>query len=117
MPYRALLDDYLRSVPAAGAALCLDVTGEVVIEAGTAADRHRLIGAYQGIALAAARRVVGRYLPAGIQYMLCRYAGAHVILRPLKDGYYFVVALRPDAPVAEGIHRSAGVQERMNGEL
>jgi hypothetical protein len=117
MPYRALLDGFLRSVRGAEAALLLDATGEVVIESGACDDRHRLIGAYQGIALAAARRVLGRYLPAGIHYMLCRYAAAHVILRPLKDGYYLVVALRPDAPVAEGVHRSADVQERMNGEL
>jgi hypothetical protein len=33
----------------------LDAAGEVVAEAGTSDQRHRLIGIYQGIVLAAAR--------------------------------------------------------------
>jgi predicted regulator of Ras-like GTPase activity (Roadblock/LC7/MglB family) len=90
----------------------------VVVEAGGERDeRQRLIGAYQGIALARARELDGRYATGEIHHVLCRYSGGHVILRPLKDGYYLVVSLSPSANVGLGLFRSAESQERMNEAL
>jgi hypothetical protein len=92
----------------------LDPMGEVVAQAGASDERHRLIGIYQGIMLAAARRALAR-LPAGdIQYVLTRYEAHTLILRPLRDGYYVVVTLGSGADVARGIRRSAAAQDRMN---
>ena len=92
----------------------LDSTGEVVAEAGASDERHRLIGIYQGIVLAAARRALDRFPSGDIQYVLTRYEEHTVILRPLRDGYYVVVTLGPGADVARGIRRSAAAQDRMN---
>jgi predicted regulator of Ras-like GTPase activity (Roadblock/LC7/MglB family) len=114
---QSLLDGLVSSVRGAEAALLLDSEGEVVIEAGARNPRHRLIGAYQGIALSTARRTGARYASGAIHYILCRYAWGHVLMRPLKDGYYLVVALSPDGNVGQGLHRSAQVQERLNAEL
>jgi hypothetical protein len=117
MPYQRILDELIRSV-GGHAALLLDAEGEVAIQAGSRDERHRLVGAYQGIGLATARRTLSRYgLADPIRYMLCRYATAAVILRPLKDGYYLVLSMPADGPVGEGIHHSARTQERLNGEL
>jgi hypothetical protein len=92
----------------------LDATGEGVAEAGASDERHRLIGIYQGLALAAARRVLAG-VPAGdIQYLLTRYEEHTLILRPLRDGYYMVVTLGPGADVARGVRRSATAQDRLN---
>ena len=92
----------------------LDSTGEVVAEAGASDERHRLIGIYQGIVLAAARRLL-LPLPAGdIQYLVTRYHAETLILRPLRDGYYVVVTLGPAADVARAIRRSTAAQDRMN---
>jgi hypothetical protein len=93
----------------------LDATGEVVAEAGTSDERHRLIGIYQGIVLAAARRALAA--AGGIQYVLTRYDEHTLILRPLRDGYYVVVTLGPGADVARGVRRSATAQDRMNEAL
>ncbi len=117
MPYQALLDSLVRAVAGAEAALLLDSEGELVVEAGARDHRHRLIGAYQGISLATARRTAARYDAGAIHYIHCRYAWGHVLLRPLKDGYYLVVALAPDANVGQGLYRSGDVQVRMNEEL
>jgi hypothetical protein len=116
MPYQSLLDDLVRHTGADGA-LLLDSTGEVVVESGARDERHRLIGAYQGIGLAAVQRSSRRHSAGAIRYILCRYSGAAVILRPLKDGYYLVLSLPPGPGVAAGVHRSAQVQERFNAEL
>jgi predicted regulator of Ras-like GTPase activity (Roadblock/LC7/MglB family) len=117
MPYQRLLDGLLRSISGAEAALLLDSQGEMVMQAGERDPRHRLIGAYQGIGLAAAQRLTARHGVGAIRYLFCRYAGGQVVLRPLKDGYYLVVALAHGANVGKGLHLSAEVQGRMNAEL
>ena len=117
MPYQALLDTLVRSVDGAQSALLLDGNGELVVEAGDRDERHRLIGAYQGIALAQARQLEERYATGEIRHILWRYAGGHVILRPLRDGYYLLLSLSPDANVGQCLHRSAETQERLNAEL
>jgi predicted regulator of Ras-like GTPase activity (Roadblock/LC7/MglB family) len=114
---QSLLDTLVGAVTGAEGALVLDANGEVVVEAGSGRERHRLIGAYQGIALARARELGDRYSTGEILHILCRYSGGHVILRPLKEGYFLIVALSPVGNVGQGLHRSALVQERMNAEL
>src|SRR5579859_6810243 len=115
--YLSLLEDILRSVSGADAALLLDKEGEVVVEAGAKLERHRLIGAYQGLTLAALSKVTERYELGGLEYLVRRHAAGSVILRPLRDGYYLVVSLSPGVPVGPGVFRSAVAQERLNEEL
>jgi predicted regulator of Ras-like GTPase activity (Roadblock/LC7/MglB family) len=117
MPYLGVLERLLKAIRGAQGALLLDQLGEVVVEAGARDWRHRLIGAYQGIALATAERTTERYAIGRVSHILCRYLWGTVILRPLKDGYYLVVSMAPDASLAEGLRHSAAAQERMNEEL
>ena len=107
----------MRSTDGVLAALLLDETGELVAEAGASDERQRLIGIYQGIALAAARRALSRHAAGEIDYILCRYERATLILRPLRDGYYVVVSLRPESAATVGVMRSAATQARMNEAL
>ena len=104
-------------MPGAEGALLLDSEGEVVVQAGAGAFRHRLIGAYQGISLAVARRIGARHGSGAVESLVCRYSGASIVLRPLKDGYYFVLALSPDGRLADAIRRSEDVRLRIDQEL
>jgi predicted regulator of Ras-like GTPase activity (Roadblock/LC7/MglB family) len=117
VPYAAILEGLMRSVDRVEGALLLDGTGELVVAAGSAQTRHRLIGAYQGIVLAQAQRMAGRHALGGVRYMLWRHGGGTVIVRPLTDGYYLVVSVGPEGDVARGLHHSADVQERLNEAL
>lgn len=117
MPYQSVLETLVRSVPGVQAAIMLDSEGEVVVEAGAREERLRLIGAYQGIALAAARRTSARYASGPLTYMLTRYAWGQVIVRPLKDGYYMVLSLDADAAPGPGLHHSEQAQVRIDREL
>lgn len=83
-------------------------------QAGTSDERHRLVGIYQGILLAAARRALHPLRSGDLRYVLTRYEAETLILRPLRDGYYVVVSLGPGADVARGVHHSATAQDRMN---
>ena len=117
MPYQSLLDGLMRSVRGAQGAVLLDSEGEVVVESGARDYRHRLIGAYQGIALTTAQQTLGPYAESGIRYVLCRYAWGSVILRPLRDGYYLILSLRPGVAIGPGLHHSERTQAEMDAEL
>ncbi len=117
MPYQALLEGLVRSLPGARVALLLDAEGEVVVEAGARDYSARLIGAYQGIALATARRTAERYRNGEVECLLCRYSAASVILRSLRDGYYLVLALEPGAHAGLALQRAARWGERVAAEL
>jgi predicted regulator of Ras-like GTPase activity (Roadblock/LC7/MglB family) len=117
MPYQVLLDGLVRSIDGVRGALLLDGEGEVVVQAGERGERPRLVGAYQGIALAQVRRTHARLSSGTIEYVLGRYAWGHVIVRPLKDGYYLVLSLGPGASVSRGLYRSADLQRRINAWL
>jgi predicted regulator of Ras-like GTPase activity (Roadblock/LC7/MglB family) len=117
MMYLPLLEALLKSVSGAEAALLLDSEGEIVVEAGPKHERHRLIGAYQGLVLGSVIRVNERYQLGRLDYLLRRHEGGTVVLRPLKDGYYFVVALADGTPIGPCLYHSARTQERLNEEL
>ena len=117
MPYKAILEDLVRSVDRVEGALLLDSSGELVIGSGRADTPQQLIGAYQGIVLAQAQRVASRHALGDVRYLLWRHGRGSVIVRPLKDGYFLVVSVGPEGDVAGGLHRSAAVQERLNAEL
>ena len=95
----------------------LDSEGEVVVQAGSGAYRHRLIGAYQGITLAIARRIGARHGTGAVQSLVCRYSRAALVMRPLKDGYYFVLALAPGGALADAMRRCDTVQRLIDQEL
>jgi predicted regulator of Ras-like GTPase activity (Roadblock/LC7/MglB family) len=117
MPYQRLLEGLVAAVGGAEAALMLDATGEVVVEAGERSERQRLIGAYQGLVLDTARRALWRAERGTLRLLVGRYRGGAVVLRPLKDGYYLVLSLGPEASVALAVQRSAETQERVDREL
>lgn len=119
MPYLRLLEQLLAAVPGALAALLLDANGEVVVEAGPRAerDRHRLIGAYQGISLMTARKAISRYEVGAISSLIYRYASYSVILRPLRDGYYLLLSLAPEANLGRALYYSAEIAGEVDAEL
>jgi predicted regulator of Ras-like GTPase activity (Roadblock/LC7/MglB family) len=117
MPFKRLLEHLVDSVEGAQAALLLDSQGEVVVESGRQDHRHRLIGAYQGITLSRAEEAARRCDFGELHYLIHRYQGGSIVLQPLKDGYYLVLSLSPQALVAEGVRKTLKSRDQLNGEL
>jgi len=117
MPFQGLLEGLVRSVDGAQSVVMMDATGEVVFQAGDGDERHRLIGAYQGIALVRLRVAEEQCGTGPLRQLHGRYSGGHVILRPLKDGYYLVMSVAPRGNLGQAFHRLAEAQARIAEEL
>jgi predicted regulator of Ras-like GTPase activity (Roadblock/LC7/MglB family) len=117
MPYRSILEALIAAVPGSRAALLLDVQGEVVVGAGELDERHRLIGAYQGIALGMASRTAARFEAGGVESLAWRHEGGSVLLGTLKDGYYLVLSLGPQAIIALARRHCDEARVRLNREI
>jgi predicted regulator of Ras-like GTPase activity (Roadblock/LC7/MglB family) len=117
MLYVPVLEELLAAVRGAHAALMLDSEGEVVVEAGDKQWRHRLIGAYESISLLTIQRIVERHRMGPLDYVVRRHETGSVILRPLKDGYYLILSLGPDAHLAHAVHRTAATKVSLDADL
>lgn len=112
MPYRRILEKLLARVRGSISALLLDAQGELVVGAGVLDEKQRLIGAYAGISLGMALRSAERQSAGKTLHLLWRHERGTVVLCPLKDGYYLVMSLGPDALVSAGV-RHAEVAGRL----
>ena len=95
--YSATLRKLLDTVDGAVAAGFADYDGESVqFEGALDGDTHRLHLAYQGIVLhhlQSVHRLLGE-TPARI---CSRYQNLHVIIQPLKSGYFIALTLKPNS--------------------
>lgn len=117
MPYRRILEELLAWVPGSRTALLLDAQGEVVVGAGEMDERHRLIGAYQGIALGMATRTAIRFGTGPIQSLTWRHEEGGVVLATLRDGYYLVLSLGRESLVPLAARHLETARERLNQEI
>jgi predicted regulator of Ras-like GTPase activity (Roadblock/LC7/MglB family) len=117
MPYKKILMDLLQDLPGAHAAVLLDAQGELVVEAGDGDARHRLIGAYQGIALSRLEKLANDYPTGSVRALVSRHTQGQVVVTPLKDGYFLVLSLTPHANIALGVHLLAKTAVLVNQEL
>jgi predicted regulator of Ras-like GTPase activity (Roadblock/LC7/MglB family) len=117
VPYRRILEQLLTRIAGARTALLLDAQGEVVVGAGELDERQRLIGAYQGIALGMATRTAGRFDAGEVRSLVWRHDGGSVVLATLKDGYYIVVSLGPEALLAVAARHCEEVRSRLDEEI
>lgn len=117
MPYRRILEELLARVTGARTALLLDVQGEVVVGAGDLDERQRLIGAYQGIALGMVSRAAQRVGGGEVKTLVSRHAAGSVVLATLRDGYYLVVSVGPQALTAVAARQCEEARLKLNQEI
>jgi predicted regulator of Ras-like GTPase activity (Roadblock/LC7/MglB family) len=117
LPYRRILETLLARVAGARTALLLDAQGEVVVGAGQLDERQRLIGAYQGITLGMVVRASQRVGAGEVKALVSRHVGGAVVLATLKDGYYLVVSLGPEALPALAVRHCEEARRLLDQEI
>jgi len=116
-PYSAPLRKLLDSVPGAIAVGFADYEGECIqLEGGLEADVHRLHLAYQGIVL---HQLQAIHLALGetATRISSRYEDKHVIVQPLKSGYFVVLTLSPGANLFRAGQYLALTARELNQDL
>jgi predicted regulator of Ras-like GTPase activity (Roadblock/LC7/MglB family) len=117
LPYRRILEALLAKIAGARTALLLDAQGEVVVGAGDLDERQRLIGAYQGITLGMVARASQRVGGGEVRALISRHEGGAVVLATLKDGYYLVVSLGPEALPAVALRHCEDARQKLDLEI
>jgi len=117
LPYRRILEALLSRTAGARTALLLDAQGEVVVGAGNLDERQRLIGAYQGITLGMVSRAAQRVGGGEVRALVSRHTGGAVVLATLRDGYYLVVSLGPEALTAVAARYCEDARQKLNQEI
>jgi predicted regulator of Ras-like GTPase activity (Roadblock/LC7/MglB family) len=117
LPYRRILEALLAKIAGARTALLLDAQGEVVVGAGDLDERQRLIGAYQGITLGMVARASQRVGGGEVKALVSRHADGSVVLATLKDGYYLVISLGPEALPAVALRHCEDARPKLDLEI
>ena len=116
-PYSATLRNLLDVVDGAIAVGFADYDGESVqFEGALDADTHRLHLAYQGIVLhylQSVHQLLGE-TPTKIS---TRYQNLHVIIQPLKSGYFIVLTLKPNCNLHLAFHHLEQTAQEFNQDL
>ena len=116
-PYSATLRNLLDVVDGAIAVGFADYDGESVqFEGALDPDIHRLHLAYQGIVLhnlQSVHQLLGE-TPTRIS---SRYQNLHVIIQPMKSGYFIVLTLRPNCNLYLAFHHLEQTAQELNQDL
>jgi hypothetical protein len=104
-------------VKGAVAAGFADYEGESVQLEGTLdEDSHRLLLAYQGIVLHHLQSV-HQLLGETPTRVSSRYQNLHVIIQPLKSGYFIVLTLKPNFNIHRACHYLDQTAQEFNQDL
>jgi predicted regulator of Ras-like GTPase activity (Roadblock/LC7/MglB family) len=120
--FHDILRQMLQTTPGAIGAVFLDREGEAVelwaesvFDIG--AEGLRAIGAFEGIFLSDLKRAAQRLGAGGVERLIIDFTGAKVLSCDLKEGYYLVLVVAPDANEGIAAQRLRLCRERLIAEL
>ena len=122
MPFQRILRELLEVTPGAVGALFLDRGGEAVelwsdrvFDVGP--ESLRAIGAYQGVYLGQLKRLCQRIGVGPPQRFTIDFEQARVLSCDLKEGYYLVLVIDPNANEGIAWHHLSECRGKLIAEL
>lgn len=102
MPFQYLLTNLMVDVPGAHGAIFLDPEGEFVdyVTRRSSPYELKLEGAYHGLLLRSAARLLRGAGGGEVVQVTVTGSQLKVLSRQLKGGYYLVLLMEPEAPLA-----------------
>jgi predicted regulator of Ras-like GTPase activity (Roadblock/LC7/MglB family) len=119
-PFTILLEELVAGVDGAIGAAFIDNYGEAVqsyTAPGQDDEYLKLIGAYQGIALQTSQNVMKQLDAGAVDYYLASYENATFLVKALKEKYFIMLALSPEANYGQGIYRIRRVADAFDREI
>jgi predicted regulator of Ras-like GTPase activity (Roadblock/LC7/MglB family) len=119
MPFQYLLTNLMVDVPGAHGAIFLDPEGEFVeyVTRRSTPYELKVEGAYHGLLLRSAGRLLRG--AGGGQVVQLMVAGTQlkVLSRQLKNGYYLVLVMEPEAPLGFASRAVEATAQALNQEI
>jgi predicted regulator of Ras-like GTPase activity (Roadblock/LC7/MglB family) len=116
-PYSAILNQLLESVEGASGAGFADCEGETVELAGSLEDyAHRLLLAYQSIVVHQLQAIHSGLADVPSQITITTQ-NRHLLIRPLKGGYFLVLTLTRGADLYQGRQQLEQTGQLLNRDL
>lgn len=101
MPLKAILQDLVDGVPGSLGAIFADWEGEAVEHVARMDDfQLKVMGAHQGIILENLRQAASRLGKGPVQEVVIQARAMSILVTPVTDEYFVVLALEGDALVA-----------------
>ena len=118
-PFTEMLSSLVNRVDGALGAAFVDSSGEAVesLSADENNDLIDLMGAYQGIAFQASRRIVDQLDAGSIDYFYTSYEEASFLIKALDQDYFIMLVLGPEANLGQGIYNVRRAAEAFNREI
>ncbi|NCO52802.1 MAG: roadblock/LC7 domain-containing protein [Deltaproteobacteria bacterium] len=114
MPFKEILEDMLSQLPGAEGAIIADWEGEAVDQVARIDDfEMKILGAHKGIILTRLRDALQRVDGGEIEEVLIHFARTTVLITPLNEDYFLVLALASKVLTA----RAASVMRRCAAQL
>jgi predicted regulator of Ras-like GTPase activity (Roadblock/LC7/MglB family) len=119
VPFHYILTNLLVDVPGARGAAFLDAEGEAVdfVSRGATPYELKLEGAYHGIFMRRARRLVEIAGDGGLRRLVINGSEMAVMSRALRGDYYLVVIVEPGSPVNAAQAAIDRALEALNHEI
>ena len=119
-PFSEMLSQLLVGVDGAIGAAFIDNYGEAVQTAsaeGGDEEYLKLMGAYQGIALQTSRSVINQIDGSSIDYYFASYENITFLVKALRENYFIMLALAPEANIGQGIYRVRRIADAFDREI
>lgn len=119
MPFQYLLTNLMVDVPGAHGAIFLDPEGEFVDYVTRRASPYelKLEGAYHGLLLRSAARLLRGAGGGNVVQVTVAGSQLKVLSRQLKGGYYLVLLMDPEAPLARANRAVELTAQALNQEI
>ncbi len=118
--FRLILNELLATTGGAVAAVFLDYEGEtveLVCDHDLSDHDLRVIGAHQGIFLTRLRAICTDLEAGALDRMKVEFSDLTVLSCELRDGYFFVLLLKPGAGEAIAWRRMERCREKLLAEM
>jgi len=116
--FGAILEEMVRRVPGAVGAVFADWEGEPVDQfAHIAALDIQLVGAHWGVVWSQATQRLGAHELGPVEELLIEGDRAIVLVRLVSEGYFVVLATKPDAHLATALRELERGADILRGEM
>ena len=119
MPFKKIMGNLVNSTPGATGAIFLDWEGESVDQYAAENDGYHLkvLGAHKGVILNLIENAQKTAEKSTIECVSIKMKNFSVIMAPVKEGYFVVLAITPDSSISRARYGIRNAAKALKSEM